>query len=84
MILDIAILPPAVQFAIKNGEPIEFVENGQPIVSLYQHKINDGDYDIDEMNEAINAPSVVVPKEALKDFETFDKWIQSAFEWTSF
>lgn len=62
MILDIAILPAAVQFAIKNGEPIEFVENGQPIMALYQHKINDGDYDIDEMNEAIHAPSVVVPK----------------------
>lgn len=26
MILDIAILPAAVQFTIKNGEPIEFVE----------------------------------------------------------
>lgn len=26
MILDIAILPAAVQFAIKNGEPIEFME----------------------------------------------------------
>lgn len=79
MLLDIAILPPAVQSAIKNGEQITFVENGQPIEPV-KKKINDGDYDIAEMDKAINAPSVVVPKSALKDFEIFDKWIKGAFE----
>lgn len=79
MLLDIAILPPAVQSAIKNGEQIIFVENSQPIEPI-KKKINDGDYDIAEMDKAINAASVVVPKSALKDFETFDKWIKGAFE----
>ena len=61
MLLEIALLPPAVQYAIKNGEQITFVENGQPIEPV-KKKINDGDYDIAEMDKAINAPSVVVPK----------------------
>lgn len=80
MLLDIAILPPAVQYAIKNGEQIIFVENGQPISVKTKQPINDGNYDIAKMDRAINAPSVVVPKSALKDFETFDKWIREAFE----
>lgn len=80
MILDIAILPIAIQQAIKNGEVIEFVENGQPIAPPKIRKINDGDYDITQMNAALNAPSVEVPKEVLKDFDSFDKWIRGAFE----
>lgn len=74
MLLDIAILPPAVQSAIKNGEQIIFVENGQPIEPA-KRKINDGDYDIAEMDKAINAPSVVVPK--FKTIDELEHWLEN-------
>lgn len=37
-------------------------------------------YDIDEMNEALNAPRVEVPKSALTDLDSFEKWLDGAFE----
>lgn len=37
-------------------------------------------YDIERMDEALKAPRVEVPKSALKDFATFEKWLDGAFE----
>ena len=36
-------------------------------------------YDIEQMDEAINAPRAEVPKSALKDLESFEKWLDGAF-----
>ncbi|MFW2176788.1 MULTISPECIES: hypothetical protein [unclassified Moraxella] len=35
-------------------------------------------YDRERMDKAIASPRVEVPKSALKDFETFEKWLDGA------
>lgn len=36
-------------------------------------------YNIEEMDKALQAPRVEVPKSALKDLDTFEKWLDGAF-----
>lgn len=78
MLIDLPLNPQEIAYftrsAKKNG-----VETADYMANLMRKEMPFY-YDIDEMNEAINAPRVKVPKSALKDFESFEKWLDGAFE----
>lgn len=39
----------------------------------------DFNFDLERMKEAVNAPRAEIPKEAMKDLDSFDAWIKGAF-----
>lgn len=39
----------------------------------------DFNFDLEMMKKAVECPSVEVPKSALQDFESFDKWVNENF-----
>ncbi|MFW2176342.1 MULTISPECIES: hypothetical protein [unclassified Moraxella] len=79
MLIELSTLPPSVQTFIQQGEPLEFTKNGQIIQKFIvtpNKKELPFNYDLKAMQHAVDAPRHEVPKEALMDLDSFDKWLR--------
>lgn len=78
MLIELSQLPAVMQQHIltKNTEIVQVVNNGQVISDLQfnqpkSYAKGDFDYDLERMKQAVNAPSIVVPK-----FDTPEKLLE--------
>lgn len=79
MLIELATLPPIIQQYITQNQSIEFklIDNGQILATPTQRAERPFNFEIGEIDNAIQSgftPSI--PNHALKDVESFEKWLQ--------
>lgn len=81
MLIELATLPPIIQQYITQNQSVEFklIDNGQVLATPTQRVERPFNFEIDEIDKALNGKFVEMPNGIAKDFDSFTKWLDGEF-----